>query len=94
MTVIKCKMCGGDLHLIEGETRIGRLKETCDYCIDAPEISRIHAVIEKCGDNVTLMDAGSTNGTFLNEVRLPLEEKEKLSPGDTVSLAGIAYTCV
>lgn len=82
------------IYLIEGETRIGRLKETCDYCIDAPEISRIHAVIEKCGDNVTLMDAGSTNGTFLNEVRLPLEEKEKLSPGDTVSLAGIAYTCV
>lgn len=85
--------CECPILLIEGETRIGRLDDVCDVCIDTPEISRVHVVIEKYGKEVTLKDVGSTNGTYLNERRLIKDKTEKLESGDIISLAGLKYEC-
>lgn len=52
--------------------------------VDDPEISREHAAIELAGDKVTLVDLGSTNGTFIGEERIrecELENQGEFSIG-------------
>ena len=44
---------------------IGR--HDADINVDDPEISRQHAALEISGERVTLVDLGSTNGTFMGE---------------------------
>ncbi len=49
-------------------------------------VSRIHAAIERSGNLLTLIDLGSSNGTFLNGHRLPANEPYPLREGDEVLL--------
>ncbi len=44
--------------------------------------SAVHARVEPRGDGVWLVDEGSTNGTFVNGIRL--DGPYRLSPGDVV----------
>ncbi|HKD11707.1 MAG TPA: FHA domain-containing protein [Thermoanaerobaculia bacterium] len=44
---------------------IGR--HDADINVDDPEISRQHAALEIAGEKVTLVDLGSTNGTFMGD---------------------------
>ncbi|MEX0880810.1 MAG: FHA domain-containing protein [Thermoanaerobaculia bacterium] len=44
---------------------IGR--EEVDFVLDDPEISRQHAALEVRGDQVSLLDLGSSNGTLVGE---------------------------
>ena len=44
---------------------IGR--QDADIVLEDPEVSRHHTAIEVAGENVTLVDLESTNGTFLGE---------------------------
>lgn len=49
-------------------------------------VSRIHAII-KCTENrVRIMDLGSSNGTFVNGVRLAAQVETPLQNGDMVAL--------
>lgn len=64
-------------------TSIGRSDEA-DIVIDEPLVSRLHARIERRGEQCVLIDIGSTNLTRVNgEVVL---EKE-LAPGDELQIA-------
>ena len=47
--------------------RIVMGREDVDLALDDPEISRHHAAIEVRGEEVLLVDLGSTNGTFVND---------------------------
>ena len=47
-------------------------------------VSRIHAMIQKVDRGVTIMDLGSTNGTYLNNYRLPPDLPYALRSGDEV----------
>lgn len=61
---------------------IGR--HDADINIEDPEISRSHAAIELSGDKATLLDLGSTNGTFVGEEQIrecPLENQSEFSLG-------------
>jgi len=49
-------------------------------------VSRIHAAIERRGNILTLVDLGSSNGTYLNGYRLPPNEPFTLREGDEVLL--------
>ena len=82
------------LYVSEGYCRIGRTEGENDYCIPAPAISRNHARLECSGDVVTLRDLGSTNGTYLNHVRLAKDMVTVLHYGDVVSFAGEEYYVV
>ncbi len=82
------------IYVIEGETRLGRQDSTCDYVLDEPSVSRLHAVLDKHGDIVTLTDMGSTNGTYINEDRISEGEVRVLNPGDLISIANVSYECV
>jgi pSer/pThr/pTyr-binding forkhead associated (FHA) protein len=50
-----------------------------DIILNDSEISRQHACIEVHGTKVVLRDLGSTNGTFLNEVKITQSEIENRS---------------
>lgn len=47
-------------------------------------VSRSHALIQKVDRGVTIMDMGSTNGTYLNNYRLPPDLPYALRSGDEV----------
>ena len=82
------------LYISEGYCRIGRTAGENEYCIPAPAISRNHARLECSGNVVTLQDLGSTNGTYLNHVRLGRENVAELHYGDVVSFAGEEFYVV
>ena len=61
---------------------IGR--EGVDLSLDDPELSRQHAALEVRGEEVTLHDLGSTNGTLLAEQPVseaPLENQTEFTVG-------------
>jgi hypothetical protein len=68
--------------------------------ISDPQVSRRHARIMRQGDLVVIEDVGSTNGTFVNGMRLTgphtLVDGDLISLGDAVTLtyrgAGVATT--
>ena len=75
----------------EGCTMIGSLPGAADAVIRAPEISRIHARIQRKQENISIIDLHSKNGTFVNDVLL-IGEQKSLREGDTVRFADISYT--
>ena len=48
--------------------------------------SRHHAVIQKIKDAYFIKDAGSTNGTFVNNTIIPKEKYVKLHKGDKITI--------
>jgi len=55
--------------------------------ISDPQVSRHHARIIRMGELMTIEDVGSTNGTFVNGVRLT--GPHTLSNGDVISLGDV-----
>ena len=70
---------------------IGKLKAKADIYISDEAISRIHAKIQKVGDEYYLCDMNSTNGTFLNGRRLEVNEKVPIHVADEIMFAGSGY---
>jgi pSer/pThr/pTyr-binding forkhead associated (FHA) protein len=52
-------------------------------------VSRLHAVIKRGVDDISLMDLESANGTFINGKRLEPNEEHSLANGDVVALGGL-----
>ena len=65
---------GGDQSVLlkEGENNVGRSAASA-IIIDNPSISRHHAVLTLRGESLTLKDAGSRNGTYVDDRRLTAE---------------------
>lgn len=62
---------------------LGRASE-CTYAFDDVSLSREHAQVMSIGADYVFKDAGSTNGSFINEVRVT--KAVKLGDGDRVRL--------
>lgn len=74
----------GQLHLLtEGDCTVGRGK-TADIVVTDDAISRQHFKIEVHGNLVTIEDLGSTNGTYVNGMRI---EKRILNDKDTIQIS-------
>ena len=52
-------------------------------------VSRIHAVIEITEQGITLTDLNSTNGTFINNFRLPAELPYPIQNGDELQFGSL-----
>jgi len=76
-------LIGKLLQLNEGITIIGRATEA-DIEINDARISRHHVRIEVAGGKVIASDMGSTNGTFVNGVRI---SKRELTDGDKIQIS-------
>lgn len=74
------------LTLREGETVLGR-GEDCHFPLNDPSASRRHAVIRRTGHRLVLSDLGSSNGSFVNGVRVqqdqPIEVDDRILIGET-----------
>jgi DNA-binding winged helix-turn-helix (wHTH) protein len=72
----------GEYLIPEGETTVGRGTE-CGIRLPSSRVSRVHARVRAEGDRVSIEDAGSKNGTWVNR------EKQKspvlLEDGDEVT---------
>lgn len=66
---------------------IGRNKKNCDFIIEEPSISKEHSIIKKVGDEYFLVDNESSNGTFLNNMKIEPNKEYKLKNGDIISFA-------
>jgi pSer/pThr/pTyr-binding forkhead associated (FHA) protein len=71
-----------DYPFRKGSITIGRSKESTIIFSD-PEVSSSHARIDKIGPNYILTDLQSTNGTFVNSLRVL---SHRLSHGERISI--------
>lgn len=60
-----------------------------DVVIDSVEVSKLHAWIKATGAGFTISDQGSTNGTFVDGVRLEPRVDHTLRPGARVRLGTV-----
>src|SRR5688500_12389905 len=72
--------CSDRFPLRQGRTTVGR-GESCDVHIEVGHVSRLHASIDVHEDVVVVKDEGSSNGTYVNGVRV---SEAVLSDGDIV----------
>ncbi len=87
LIVIQGDPQGNRYELGKDSTTIGR-DGSADIALNDQKISRIHATALKAGDEITLRDAGSTNGTYVNGRKIEgpvlLRKEDMLKMGDTV----------
>ena len=80
---------GAQAPLHEGQHVIGRDPDL-DVFLDSPGVSRHHARITVVGDEVTVEDLGSKNGTYVGGARV--EAPVRLASGDVIRLGEVSLT--
>jgi diguanylate cyclase (GGDEF)-like protein len=83
LVVIAGQELGQRIDLDDADVIIGRV-ESCRLFINSDLVSRHHATIAYVTGRYVLKDEGSTNGTFVNDVRIT--EPRPLDDGDTVKI--------
>jgi len=86
MHVISGADAGRAFDLHPGAQIIGR-EEGSEILLDDPTVSHNHAVVRVHGEQVTIEDLRSTNGTKVNGVAI--EHPTSLTPGDQLDLGGL-----
>ncbi len=84
LVVIVGSKIGLQIHL-DRPVVVGR-DPSCDIHFDSDLISRQHARIEAFAGHYQLQDLGSTNGTFVNDVRV---DQRRLRDGDRVGVGKV-----
>ena len=80
---------GGRATLTDGEHVLGRDPDL-ELFLDSRDISRRHARISIIGDEATIEDLESKNGTFVAERRL--ETVTRLADGDSIRIGSVQLT--
>lgn len=68
-----------EFELTRDETRIGRAVDLNDIVLEDAQVSRQHAMVKRNGQNLSVVDPGSANGTFINGHRI---KEHLLKDGD------------
>ena len=66
-------------YTINKDTMVIGSSKTADIMIALPEISRKHVLLTKEGDTYYITDYGSTNGTFMSDMKLEPHKKTKFT---------------
>ena len=78
------------LDIADNRNTLGRSLDS-DVIANLPEVSRHQAVIVRQGSEITISDAQSANGTYVNG--LPIDAApQSLVPGDTIRIGDIDFT--
>jgi hypothetical protein len=72
---------------------LGRARNN-DIVLSDRSVSKLHAYIMKMESNWGIQDAGSRNGTKLNNIKLAQDEMKKLQSGDTIKVGAVTLTYV
>lgn len=75
------------VSLLDGETTLGR-DPACDMLIDDDYSSRHHATLEVHDSQCWIVDQGSLNGTFVNDVRV---DRRQLQAGDHLRIGNYVF---
>jgi serine protease Do len=78
----------GERIPVRGELSIGR--ENADLTVDDDQASRRHAVVRSVDGAVEVLDAGSSNGTFVNGQRV--DGPRQLRDGDVIKIGNTELT--
>lgn len=78
------------VHELNGRVVLGRAKE-CDLRLNFAHLSRRHAVLTVTAQGLELEDLGSSNGTFVNDVKV---RRVMLKNGDILSFDNLRYRIV
>ncbi len=81
----------GTIPLTETPLTIGRATDN-SLAIADPQSSSHHAEIRPIGQEYAIVDLNSTNGTFVNEQRLPPQVPRPLISGDTIRIGTTSLT--
>ena len=70
---------------VQGISVIGRQNDRVNIHLDHPHVSRLHARVTAMGNQITIEDLGSANGTYVNGMRIgksvPLKPKDRVDVG-------------
>lgn len=78
--------CGAKRFVINGNLAVIGRREICDIYLPDNSVSRRHAVITRSGGRYLIKDQDSTNGTYVNGVRI---KQTELAPGDTIKVGRV-----
>lgn len=79
-----------DRYLIDSdEVYIGRDHNKCQIILNDPEVSSVHAVVRKKGNEISVEDLNSSNGTLLHGERI---NKANLMTGDEFLIGSTTFT--
>jgi hypothetical protein len=84
-------MRGASFEIPSGRSEIGRQAGVA-ILLDDQDVSRRHALLDRSGRRVVLLDLGSTNGTWVNQRRLPAGDPHgggELRDGDEVRVGSV-----
>ena len=82
--VVKRGRNAGSRYVLDAEKTVAGRHPESDIFLDDVTVSRRHAEIERNGDDYTVRDVGSLNGTYLNRSRVeeaPLRDGDELQIG-------------
>jgi predicted component of type VI protein secretion system len=79
--------CGKRIPMV-GKLIVGR-SPSCDIVVSNSLVSKKHAMIQKIKDDFFITDLESTNGTFVNSVRVPTGKYIKIEPGDHIKVGKV-----
>jgi hypothetical protein len=83
---------GQDLRCTGDRVTIGRREGSSDVRLADPMVSAVHAVVERTDDGYVLYDCGSTNGTEVDGIRLPVEVPQPLEEGSVIHIRPFTLT--
>ena len=81
---------GSYIPLSPGSNTMGR-SSTCTVQIQSPGISKVHAEIKVTDSEIILSDKNSSNGTYVNGVKI---DQQKIEMGDQIALHDIIFDIV
>lgn len=80
-----------DIVIKEHTMVVGKVRGIADICLEGKSISRIHARISRDQNGCSVTDLGSTNGTYINGMRLSERQMRYLKQGDEVRFAEAVF---
>lgn len=87
----ECEEGEREIRITDFPCYIGKSMEQNRIVIYNQAVSRRHALIDKEEGRYFLTDLHSTNGTYLNHLRIPPEQKVPIQESDEISFADVSY---
>jgi len=82
----------GTFTIVPGvETLVGRDGARCQVLLQEPKVSALHAALRLEGGQLVVRDAGSNNGTFLNNARLPANVPTPVGNGSMLKFGPVEF---
>ena len=86
-TVLHSPVTERSEHLVKPITIVGRRGQS-DLHLSGDQISRVHALLVRCGDGLVVHDLGSRSGTFVNDQR---RHEALLAGGETLTFGTFQF---